>query len=160
MWILIQIKPFYGIPMLTKLSNSNTLSVLLQIHRQPQIHCQFYCKCVGNLQSMIKMWHECMVKLKYKCIIKPIHCQMQIHHQHYQIQTHVNASSTIFKCNVWSVWSTEYHQMKFLWPIQPSLVSPVSLWVGTPGEGVSRSYTVRLKCNQCVLCAMVNFAKR
>ena len=52
------------------LSNSNTLSILLQMHGQPSItqHCQFSSKCMGNLQSMIKMWHECMVNSSHRCI--------------------------------------------------------------------------------------------
>ena len=29
---------------------------------------------MGNLQSMIKMWHECMVKLKCKYIILSSQC--------------------------------------------------------------------------------------
>ena len=41
--------------MFIKLFNSNTLSILLQIHGQPQIHCQFCCKSMGNLRSMIKI---------------------------------------------------------------------------------------------------------
>ena len=44
----------YGIPKLTKFSNSNTLSNLLQMHGQTQIHCQFYCKCMGKLKHIVK----------------------------------------------------------------------------------------------------------
>ena len=92
-------------------------SILLQMHGQTKRHCQFCCKYMGNLQSMIKMWHECMVKLKCECIILSSQsigkCECIVS----------NECNTLSNANAWSVWSTEYQRVKYLWP---SLVSPVS----------------------------------
>ena len=66
----------YGIPKLTKFSNSNTLSSLLQMHEQTQIHCRFYCKCMGKLKCIVKFvaghpqMHTCMVKMWHEYIVK------------------------------------------------------------------------------------------
>ena len=92
----LEVKRFdchHGIPKLTKLSNSNTLSILLQMHGQPSNIVNFFCKYMGNLQSMIKMWHECMVKLKCECISNI--CQANA-------LSNANASSALSNTNVLS----------------------------------------------------------
>ena len=50
-------------------ANHGHITDQAQVWIYGQSCCKSIVNIVANIQSMIKMWHECMVKLKCKCIV-------------------------------------------------------------------------------------------
>jgi hypothetical protein len=73
---LLARRAVYGIPKL--------------INYQTEMHCQICCKCMANLQNMVKMWCRCMVNTNAK---------------HYQANalSNANALSALSNANEWSI---------------------------------------------------------
>ena len=140
----------YGIPKLTKLSKSNTLSNLLQMHGQTQRHGHPHMHgqpLSARSNYLVNTWSvpnaNALSNLEYKCIVKCesiisiIECKYIVkcklmHCQRYLIQnslSNANASSAIFKS-----WPHG------LWLVQWSLISVVSACVDWTlwGPGVTK----------------------
>ena len=116
---------------LTKLPNWNTLSNMLWMHGQPSKHGQVCCKCMGNPPSMVKLvanawatfkaWSKSSVNvwsMQRECIIKPIHCQVRMHCQHYQMQMHCQMWPDLAKPSVWDfIKKSRSLHRSLVWPL-------------------------------------------